>query len=129
MHVVGDVDGKLGPMTQDQARIWLEAKDSRKYNEILKNKLKSSVSDLYSASGSTASGGGNTRYTFQGAPLYHESNGAGATGGVSIFYVKREADVAKVVGLGYHVGAQTYKLTWVHHDWSAMRNENTICLD
>ncbi len=129
MHIVGDTGGSMSPLTQTQAVAWLEQKDSRKYNEILKNKLKSSVSDLYSASGSTATGGGNTRYTFQGASLYHESNGAGATGGVSIFYVKRPGDVAKVVGIGYHVGAQTYRLTWTHHDWSAMRNEHTLTLD
>jgi hypothetical protein len=63
----------------------------------LKQKLKSSVGGVLSADGSTTSGSGNTRYTFQGAPLYHESNGAGKTGGVLLFYVKRSGDVAKIV--------------------------------
>jgi hypothetical protein len=129
MLIVGDTGGKMGPLTQEQAIIWLEAKDSRKYNEILKQKLKSSVGGILAANDSTVDGGGNTRYTFLGEPLYHESNGATKTGGVSLFYIKRPGNVAKVVGIGYHVGAQTYKLTWTHHDWTRMRNEDTLCLD
>jgi hypothetical protein len=41
---------------------------------------------------------------------------------VTVFYVTRPGNVAKCIALGYHVGAQTYDLTWIHHDWKALRN-------
>ena len=44
-------------------------------------------------------------------------------------YVPRPGNVAKCIALGYHVGAQTYDLTWVHHDWKVLRNVNRISLD
>ena len=120
----------MGTLTADQAFTWLAAKDGRNFNgAALKGKLKSTISDIESASGDTSTGGGNTRYTFNGAASYHESNGVGINGGVSIFYVKRPGNVAKIIAMGYHIGAQTYQLTWVHHDWTRMRGVNTITLD
>jgi hypothetical protein len=118
----------MGNLTKDQAVAWLEAKDGRAYNVVLRNKLKSSVENVLADPG-TAPGGGNTRYTFQGETMYHTSNGVGAGGGVSLFYIRRPGGIAKIVGIGYHVGAQTYDLTWTHHDWSALRNVNRITLD
>jgi hypothetical protein len=128
MIIVGDVGaGRIGNLTKDQAVAWLEAKDSRNYNVTLRQKLGSCVENIQSAS--SAPGGGSTRYTFEGTPIHHASNGAGANQGVSVFYVKRPGNVAKCVAVGYHIGAQTYQLTWTHHDWSAMRHETKLTLD
>jgi hypothetical protein len=128
MDIVGDTgEGKIGVLTKDQAVAWLEAKDSRAYGVILRNKLKSCVENIMAAA--AGGGGGNLRYTFEGAAVYHVSNGAAVAGGVTVFYVPRPGNIAKCIALGYHVGAQTYDLTWVHHDWKALRNVNRISLD
>ena len=119
----------MGRLTEDQIFTWLAKKDGRNFTGGLKSKLKSSINELLSTSGLTTAGGGNTRYTFNGDPTYHLSNGAGFAEGVTIFFVKRPGDTAKVIAMGYHVGAQTYDLTWVHHDWSAIRNVKRISLD
>lgn len=130
MILVGDTGGGMGVLSSAQAFTWLAGKDGRNFNgATLKSKLKACISDIEGASGDTNTGGGSTRYTFNGAASYHESNGVGAHGGMSVFYVKRPGNVAKVIATGYHIGAQTYALTWVHHDWTRMRNVNTLTLD
>lgn len=128
MNIVGDLGGgKMGNMNEVQAATWIEGKDSRKYNTILKQKAKSCANSLLATG--DGPGGGSTRYTFDGTPTHHLSHGAGNTGGVTIVFVKRPGNTAKIVGIGYHIGAQTYQLTWTHHDWSAMRNVNQMTLD
>jgi hypothetical protein len=129
MNIVGDIgDGKIGNLTKDQALTWILGKDGRTSSRV-KSNMSSMVERILGMSGSTATGGGNTRYTFDGATVYHESKGAGANEGATIFFVKRPGDVAKIVATGYHTGAQTYALEWKHHDWSALRNVNQISLD
>ncbi len=117
----------MGNLTDEQAFEWLEAKNTRKYNDTLKRKLKGCIDNIKADPGGP--GGGNTRYTFGGAATYHLSNGAGSTSGVTLFYVKRPGGVAKIVAIGYHVGAQTDELTWVHNEWSAVRNVKKPSLD
>ena len=130
MNITGDIgEGQMGNLTDEQAREWLQGKDSRSYNAVLQQKLKSCIGNIKADPGGAGGGGGNTRYTFRGDATYHVSNGAGANGGVTLFYVKRPGNTAKIIAMGYHVGAQTYQLTWVHHDWSAMRSVQKLSLD
>jgi hypothetical protein len=130
MDIVGDVGGgKMGVLSIEQAASWIQEKDTRATTKVLEGKFKSVVGTIVGTKGGNDQGGGNTRYTFHGLPLHHESAGAGYNEGVSLFYVKQPGNLAKIVGVGYHTGAQTYSLTWVHHDWTRMRNVHTISLD
>jgi polygalacturonase len=129
MNILGDIGGgRIGNLSKEQAVAWALKHDSRT-NKIVKQNMKSVVERVMGMSGDTTTGGANTRYTFDGAPIYHESKGARLNEGATIFFVKRPGDVARIVATGYHTGAQTYALTWTHHDWSALRNVNQISLD
>jgi hypothetical protein len=129
MYIVGDTGGgRIGNLSKDQAVAWVLSKDGRTTTRV-KSNMGTVVERVMGMSGDTTTGGGNTRYTFDGAPIYHESKGARLNEGATIFFVKRPGDVAKIVATGYHTGAQTYALTWTHHDWSALRNVNQISLD
>jgi hypothetical protein len=129
MNILGDIGGgRIGNLTKDQAVAWVLQKDSRT-NKIVKQNMGSVVERVLGMSGDTTTGGANTRYTFDGAPIYHESKGARRNEGATIFFVKRPGDVARIVATGYHIGAQTYNLTWSHRDWSALRNVGQITLD
>lgn len=129
MYIVGDIGGgKIGNLTKEQALTWVLSKDGRATRTV-KSNMGTVVERVMGQSGSTDTGGANTRYTFDGAPIYHESKGAKVNEGATIFFVKRPGEVAKVVATGYHIGAQTYELTWTHHDWSALRNVRSISLD
>lgn len=142
MQILGNTGGgRIGALSLEQTMVWLANKDPRtagltidkarkvpKNDRLLQN-LKSSIGNVLAANGGATSGGGNTRFTYLGDTMYHESNGAGHEKGFTIFYVKRPGEIAKIFAVGYHIGAQTYELTWKHHDWSSMRNTNQLSLD
>lgn len=127
---LGDIGGgRIGVMTKEQVVAWLEGKDTRASSKEIHKNMKSTVEQIMATVSDPTAGGGSTRYTFDGTVVHHESNGAGRNKGATVFYVKRPGDVAKPVAVGYHIGAQTYGLTWVHHDWSAMRKVKQLTLD
>lgn len=129
MYIVGDIGGgRIGNLSKDLALAWVLGKDGRN-TKTVKSNMGTVVERVMGMSGDTTTGGGNTRYTFDGTPIYHESKGAKFNEGATIFFVKRPGEVAKVVATGYHIGAQTYELTWKHHDWSALRKVTRISLD
>ena len=130
MFIVGEtgvVGGKptFGNMTQDQAVAWLIDKDGRGKN-IEKN-MKTCVSGVTSDMGRP--GGSNTQYKFDGQPMRHVSMGAGQHSGVTLFYIARPGNVAKIIGIGYHIGAQTYELQWKDSSWNTVGKANKISLD
>lgn len=130
MQLVGDIGGgRFGPMTQDQAVSWLMDKDTRRTSTALKNRLKTCVGGILGDPGTTDTGGGNKDYAFDGLPVYHESAGVGMNDGMSVFYAKRPGGIAKVCGLGYHTGAQTYRLTWVDKNWRGLAVGGQITFD
>ena len=127
MQIVGAVeDGRFGPMNENQATAWLLGKDGRK---TVESKMKTCVSAILADSGSTSSGGGNTTYSYDGTPMYHTSSGAGSTQGATVFYAKRPGGVAKILGTGYHIGAQSYEFTWKSSDWRTVSSMRRISLD
>ena len=142
MQILGDTGGgKIGALSLEQIMVWLANKDPRltgltkekarkvpKNDRLLQN-LKSSVGNVLATSGDTTAGKGNTRYTFLGDTMYHVSNGASYDNGFTILFVKRPGEIAKVFAVGYHIGAQTYELTWAHSDWSRMRDLGQVTLD
>lgn len=115
----------FGNMSQDQAVAWLTAKDGRGNN--IKSNMKTCVSGVMADSGGP--GGGNTTYSFDGQPMRHVSQGAGSGAGVTLFYIARPGNVAKIIGIGYHSGAQTYAFTWKEGGWHTVGTARQITLD
>jgi hypothetical protein len=130
MFIVGQtgaVNGKpvFGNMTQDQAVAWLISKDGR--GNTIRQSMKTCVSGVMSDSGGP--GGGNRTYSFDGLPMRHVSASTGAGNGVTLFYVARPGGIAKVIGIGYHIGAQTYDLRWKDHGWRSLGAKARLSLD
>jgi hypothetical protein len=67
-----------------------------------------------------------TPFKFDSLTIYHASSGVEDQVGCSLFYVEREHKVAKIVGIGYHVGAQTYELDWVEGKWARQGAKVTL---
>ena len=114
--------GKFGVMNNDQIKAMLLAKYPYKTSKPYESSLSTCINHVQSDSG-TATGD----YQHDGLPIYHTSMGAGESSGCTLFYVKRPGNVAKVVGMGYHVGAQTYKVVWVEGRW--ILEGSTLTLD
>jgi hypothetical protein len=67
-----------------------------------------------------------TPFKFDGQTIYHGSSGVGASVGCTLFYIERPGNIAKICGIGYHVGAQTYQLDWVEGMWTQVGAKVTL---
>jgi hypothetical protein len=115
-------DGKYGVMNSQQIKDMLLAKYPYQATKRFESSMSTCINDVQSDKG-TATGD----YTHDGLTIYHASMDAGENKGCTLFYVKRPGNVAKVVGIGYHVGAQTYKVQWREGSW--INTGGTVCLD
>lgn len=106
-------DGKFGVMSNGQILDWLSSKlphlPSRKYQ----SNMQSCINDVANGRGKDTAG-----RTYQGAQILHTSAGkSGQADGCTLFYVKRDNDVAKIVGIGSHDDSTSYDVYWQTGGW------------
>lgn len=116
-------NGRFGRMNAAQVQQML----LRKYpnnNAVFRGNLTTCINHVMSNQGNPT---GNFRAG--GLPILHTSSGA-RNNGCTLFYIVRPNNVANVVGIGHHVGRQSYRLDWVDtRTWRNQRAGRTISLD
>jgi hypothetical protein len=89
-----------------------------------KKNIKSCISSVLTAGGTKCKANG-ALLKDDNRDVYHESVGAGDNGS-TIFFTVDAQDQVKIVGVGHHVGAQTYDLEQTRGDWAGGANRITF---
>ncbi|MCA9709886.1 MAG: hypothetical protein KDK70_28870 [Myxococcales bacterium] len=110
----GDIGGgKFGVMSSDQILDWLCGKLPHIPSSRYKSNMQSCINDVMNGRGKDTAG-----RTHQGDQILHTSAGKnGQSDGCTLFYVKRDHGVAKIVGIGEHASSTTYDVYWYDGNW------------
>lgn len=114
-------DGKFGVMNSEQVQEMVINKAGLQPSKEWKSNCTTAINKILSERGTPCGA-----YKYQNLTVYHASSGVGAQAGCTLFYVLRPGDIVKLVGVGYHVGAQTYQIDWKEAGWCGA---NKITLD
>lgn len=106
-------NGKFGVMSDAQIHDWLCGKLPHIPSSKYRSNMQSCINDVLIGRGKDTAG-----CTFDGLHVLHTSAGKTGQGdGCTIFYVKRDHDVAKVVGIGSHISSTSYEVYWSAGQW------------
>ena len=101
-------DGKFGVMSEAQILDWLVGKLPHLPSTKFRSNMQSCINDVLIGRGKDTGG-----RTFDSEQILHTSAGkSGQADSCTIFYAKRDNDVAKVVGIGSHTSGSSYDVYW-----------------
>jgi hypothetical protein len=108
-------DGTFGRLNDEEIKKMLLAKLKTKPTPQYISNLQTCISAIQGGQGAPTGG----LQVYKGQTVYHTSAGIKSPNGCTLFFVKRSGNkgvvTAKVVAMGYHVGATAYRLD----DWRA----------
>lgn len=114
-EIHGDIgNGKFGVMDSAQIETWLCGKLRFLPVPKFRSNMQSCINDVMVGRGKDTGG-----RSHKGDHILHTSAGKSGQGnGCTLFYVVRDNDVAKVVGIGSHTGSSDYEIYWQDGNWA-----------
>jgi hypothetical protein len=71
--------------------------------------------------------GANDKFPYKGKSICHVSEGArNKTDGCSVFFTAKGGEIARIVGIGHHIGSASYELEWQEPNWDTTGKNITL---